>query len=38
MSDPESHVEEEWVPIASADITPGAIVETNLDSEELVVW
>ena len=38
MSDPETPVEEEWVPIASADLTPGAIVETNLDSEELIVW
>ena len=38
MNGPESSGEEEWVPIASADLIPGAIVETNLDSEELVVW
>lgn len=38
MKAPQSSEEGEWVPIASAELTPGSIVEAKIDSEELVVW
>ena len=36
--DPLTESEEGWVPIVSADIPPGTLVEAVFESEELVVW
>ena len=38
MDAPQSSEEGDWVPITSADLAPGGIVETKLGSEDLVVW